>query len=602
METLSYEYPKTRKEFGQHPSFADTTPHVESVLAAQDPASPWLERLATTVEIESVPTMAAHQVNTEIFLTSAKGCHHVDGAWPPEVKTTEFQDKQRLLRRIRNEPSYMSAVVNLSKNAEQSIMQNNTIDLYEEYFADDSHPHSYSPPSCKTVSVFRDPNEVKRSATKLSWHPEGPNKLAVSYSILQFQQTPSNMDYKSYIWDVHNPNNPDAELLPPSPLTSIVYNPRSPDHIVGGCYNGIVGFWDLRKGSLPVECSTLEKTHRDPVYDIFWIQSRSGNECASVSTDGQLLWWDIRKLAAGPTDSMILQGTGDAVFGGTSLEYRSDAGATRYLVGTEQGVTLLCDRKAKKDSDSQKVIRTTYGARHGKHHGPVYSVQRNPVHPKYFLTVGDWSAKVWMEDQKAPIMSTKYDSSYLTAGTWSPTRCGVFYTIKMDGSLDCWDFFHKQNDPIFTTKVSEHGLCSIKVQQQGKLIALGGIDGTTTILEVSDALSEGQREEKQAMGLMFERETKREKNLELRQIQRKRDKKEQKKKAELVEKGKAPAQEPEEVENVEQTAQLLKSVEDQFYSLIDINPVSALKEEADAHDNEREPEQKEAADDDDDNA
>lgn len=126
METLSYEYPKTRKEFGQHPSFADTNPHVETILAAADPSAPWIERLATTVEIESVPTMAAHQVslwlswglltrcqqvNTEIFLTSSKGCHHVDGAWPPEVKTTEFQDKQRLLRRIRNEPSYMSAVV-----------------------------------------------------------------------------------------------------------------------------------------------------------------------------------------------------------------------------------------------------------------------------------------------------------------------------------------------------------------------------------------------------------------------------------------------------------------------------------------------------------
>ncbi len=26
-------------------------------------------------------------------------------------------------------------------------------------------------------------------------------------------------------------------------------------------------------------------------------------------------------------------------------------------------------------------------------------------------------------------------------------RPGVFYTIKMDGCLDVWDYFYKQNDP-----------------------------------------------------------------------------------------------------------------------------------------------------------
>lgn len=43
----------------------------------------------------------------------------------------------------------------------------------------------------------------------------------------------------------------------------------------------------------------MEKSHHDPVYEIHWIQSRSGNECCSVSTDGHILWWDIRKLASG---------------------------------------------------------------------------------------------------------------------------------------------------------------------------------------------------------------------------------------------------------------------------------------------------------------
>jgi dynein intermediate chain 2 len=180
-------------------------------------------------------------VNTIQASVDAKGASHTDGAWPVEAKTNEVQDRTRLLRKLKNEDSYKQAVVSLSRGADVSVQQNNTIDLFEEYFTNEDHSHSYTPPSCRTVAVFRDPNEIKRSATKISWHPEGPNKLAVSYSIMQFQAAPPNMPIKSYIWDVNSPNAPDTEILPPSPLTSLVYNPRSPDHLVGGTYNGLIG-------------------------------------------------------------------------------------------------------------------------------------------------------------------------------------------------------------------------------------------------------------------------------------------------------------------------------------------------------------------------
>lgn len=43
------------------------------------------------------------------------------------------------------------------------------------------------------------------------------------------------------------------------------------------------------------------------------------------------------------------------------------------------------------------------------------------------------------------------------AGTWSPTRPGVFFTTKMDGTLDVWDLFYKHNEPTLTVQV---GQCS----------------------------------------------------------------------------------------------------------------------------------------------
>ena len=94
------------------------------------------------------------------------------------------------------------------------------------------------------------------------------------------------------------------------------------------------------------------------------------------------------------------------------------------------------------------------------HHGPIYSLERNPFFPKFFLTIGgarppttwtppskphgpnhlglrhsalpahrmavitsgcvcarpDWTARIWMEDIKTPVMTTMYHSNYLTAG------------------------------------------------------------------------------------------------------------------------------------------------------------------------------------------
>jgi len=94
-----------------------------------------------------------------------------------------------------------------------------------------------------------------------------------------------------------------------------------------------------------------------------------------------------------------------------------------------------------------------FGAESGRHHGPVYSVQRHPFAPKYFASIGDWTARVWMEDIKTPLLTTPYSKSYLSGGCWSPTRPGVLFTAKTDGTLDVFDLFYKQSEPVFSTRV-----------------------------------------------------------------------------------------------------------------------------------------------------
>lgn len=181
--------------------------------------------------------------------------------------------------------------------------------------------------------------------------------------------------------------------------------------------------------------------------------------------------------------------------------------------------------KQKKDGDSQKQIKLIYGEDASKdesfkHHGPIYSLSRNYFLPKCILSVGDWMARVWTEDIKTPIMSTRYESHYLTSGTWSPTRPGVFYVTKKNGEMDVWDYYFKgQFEPAYTVKISEQfGLSDIQVSQknQGKYVGIGCYDGSVTVMELCRSLyqSTNLNAEKQAITQLFERETNREKGLQ----------------------------------------------------------------------------------------
>ena len=51
------------------------------------------------------------------------------------------------------------------------------------------------------------------------------------------------MPVSSYIWDVNNPNAPDTELTAGSQIVCSVFNPKDPNIITSGLYNGQVRIW-----------------------------------------------------------------------------------------------------------------------------------------------------------------------------------------------------------------------------------------------------------------------------------------------------------------------------------------------------------------------
>lgn len=589
------EFEKQRRDYGIQTNFGDTALADSDVSIDSDPrfTGNWFSLIEKTQELDCIPKMARHMVSTRTHKTGSKGSSHQDGALHAgDKKMNEIERDKNRKTIIRKDENYVNGVKVLVDRGTKSIQQNQVIDMYEKYFDEEEKGvHATEAPSTKTSAVFRDPArdgsnpDARREANYVSWHPESTH-IAVAYSCLNFQRTPSDMKETSYIWDLNNPNVPYQALTPNSPLTSLEYNPRSADMICGGSYNGLVSFWDVRAKTGNPDI-VIDKAHHDPVYDVRWVQSSRSNECVTVSTDGRMLWWDLRyikdvyvkdasKRSMGYIDSLLLKTTDDkeskTTYGGMSLAYNTGAGPTKYLVGTEQGYVMLVDRKAKKEGESAKTVKL-YGKPGAKHHGPIYAIERNPISTKNFLSIGDWTARVWVEDSsspRTPIMMTRYDKAWLTGGCWSPGRPGVFFTTKDDGTFDAWDIYYKQNEPTYSTKVSDAPLCTIKPAPtaaalvRGHLVAIGSKDGTTTVLQLSSGLCEEAKDEKKQMLALFERECKREKNLEMSAQVRKREESKRAKNH--------PAPFDPNAEEPEPIRLKLEEVEKRFFQTLKMNP------------------------------
>ncbi|NXG69350.1 DNAI2 protein, partial [Baryphthengus martii] len=571
---IVYVYTRKRSEFGRPCSFSDLPAKVTVDIPPEPSlASGFVLRNPVNSSVQHTSDMSEHEVNTERAEVESRGVNHVEGGWPKDINPQELEQTIRYRKKVEKDENYINTIVHLGTLMEHCIRQNNAIDIYEDYFGEEEMLEMEDePPSAKTISIIRellanshlsltscypkrDPNVTKRTATHLSWHPDTYKKLAVAYSSLEFQQNASDMSLDSYVWDLENSNKPELVLKPSSPLVCLEYNPKDSHVLLGGCYNGQMAYWDTRKGVLPVEVSTVEVSHRDPVYGAIWLQSKMGTECFSASTDGQVLWWDVRKLSE-PTETLVLditrKGLLENALGAVTLEFEPTM-PTKFMVGTEQGVVIACNRKAK--TPPEKITSTYSG-----HHGPVYALARNPFYPKIFLTVGDWTARIWSEETKeSSIMWTKYHLSYLTDGCWSTVRPAVFFTTRSDGTLDIWDFLFKQKDPSLSLKVCDEPLSSLRLQDNGCVVGCGSKLGTVTLLEISSRLCTLQRNEKTLVNAMFERETKREKILEARHREMR-----------LKERAKSDGQGTEAEESLEESPQeLLERVRREFFQVIE---------------------------------
>ena len=134
---------------------------------------------------------------------------------------------------------------------------------------------------------------------------------------------------------------PEVTIRSNSQLCSVSFNPRDQHCLAGGSINGCIAIWDVRKGSSPAESTPIDVGHRESVSSLIWSNSKAGGEFFSSAPDGQVLWWDMRKLSA-PIDVLYLdpEQNPDSALSAICMEYDPSM-PNKFLVGTQQGTSVL---------------------------------------------------------------------------------------------------------------------------------------------------------------------------------------------------------------------------------------------------------------------
>ncbi|KAG5308272.1 DYI3 protein, partial [Acromyrmex insinuator] len=499
---IQYAYIKPRSHFGKQCFFEGKDSIQENILPDPELMRNYIHMSHCRRGVQMSKQFALHEMQTDTKVIKETGILHLEGGWPKEINVKDEEAVLRFRRRVVKDEYWALKMKNLTDPVERCILQNNVINIYEQFFDDIEPTALVLPLDVRVSNMYADPEPIVRPINHLSWSG-AQNRLAAAYSFMEFERKLSNVNPSSYIWDIENPNSPVICLRSSSPLLIVEFNPRDPSMLISGLMSGQVCNWDIRIGNRPVQMSHRQFSHRNPANQTFWIQSKTNKEFFSASTDGAIKWWDIRQMRQ-PTEELVMDLNDPSradilsAIGVTKLQYDPSVGY-KFLAGMENGMVINIRRKVVKPVEKLAM-------RFNCHVGPVIAIDRNPFFNKNFLTVGDWTVKIWSDDVREDcLIAIREQNADLRGGCWSKSRYSVFFTINATGLLEIYDILNGVNSPVTTFRVCNDSLTAIAPHENGQLLAVGSHDGNIYLVECSDGHIINTKTDKANLITYFER-------------------------------------------------------------------------------------------------
>jgi dynein intermediate chain len=379
----------------------------------------------------------------------------------------------------------------------------------------------------KEVGQFWDERwSKKRMISDIAFSTKYPELLLASYT--KNPSAPHDPAGILQIWNDHMPSRPEYIFHASSDILAAKFSPFHPSLLVGGCYSGQVLVWDTRsKSHTPVQKTPLTGTgHAHPVYSIDLVGTQNANNIISCSTDGVVCSWSIDMLAS-PQEYLELLAPPPAKSEDVAPLCMAfpQADPTYFLAGTEEGTIYACHRYERAGAKAGIDARIRYAG----HAAPVTALDFHPVRGAVDLgdlvlsASMDWSVKVWRVRPPAAMGGTAPGAASVQTpvldipredlvydAKWSPVRPGIFACVDGSGALEIWDVNADIEVPVARVVPKERSTagwlkrslnkCAWE-KNEGKKIAVGGLDGQITVYEVGSELGglEGAKTEEWAM-------------------------------------------------------------------------------------------------------
>ena len=461
---------------------------VSSLHSVSTLDGPHIERKQQDKAVEAIPQMAAHFVETGNTAFKSSGTDCSDLGWPSDVDPKDGEAVARWRKKTEREERYISTTLRLGEIVEKVLKQNNALDIYQDFFFGSQIPN-FDPPGLATMtSLYTDSVNDGTSLVvqELEWL-SGP-LCQVATAIIDGGKHCS--EGICFLYDVQHSSFPASSFRSFSPLLCLAHNLHGEDILAAGQGNGQLAIFDLRESSEQKTLHTeAQISHSCPVKGVAWRARGSQTEVMTTGQDGEMIWWDIRRMDQ-RLCSTIPTNDDDSAYPmlPSCLEYNARNEGLEYIIGTSQG-TIFLGQGGPRDGGYRTVASCT------GHQSTVKTVSRNPRHSKYFLSSDDSTTMIWDESLSEALISVPHRSGRLAAGAWSPTCASCFYTIDQSGVFEAWDILLDKNEPILSLDLLIGPCTCMKLHSTSGYIGIGCQNGTTAIYRPTGSLLESQGSE-----------------------------------------------------------------------------------------------------------
>jgi len=352
------------------------------------------------------------------------------------------------------------------------------------------------PPRCETCGLSAAITDG-RNVSAMAWNKDDTDLVAAAYG--EFDFTVEQKDGAIALWSLKNPTHPERVYSLPCGVTAIDWSAYHPFLLAVGLYDGNVAIFDMRsEEDAPIlESGSTTDKHHDPVWQVQWIDKgmRGGESLVSISTDGKVKEWTIKKgLEHNELMMMKEAARPDKDGGGENLISNLASGLcfdfskldpTMYLAGTESGMIYKCSCS----------YYDAYTAEFTGHEPgmPVYKIRWSPFAPNIFLSCSaDWTVKLWKDDNSGSTAASKHlisfssSNDYVADIRWAPTHSTVFGSVTGDGKLDIWDVEREILNPIISHNSGRKRLSTVLFGEASPVVITGSSDGNIDVYRLSN--------------------------------------------------------------------------------------------------------------------